>query len=91
MAKKFIEAEMLKPDMKIFTSAYSTELTKCYSQEAIDSAPAADVQEVRHGSWEINPDGYYPYCSICKEEPQGRAMTKYCPNCGARMDGEENV
>ena len=40
----------------------------------------------QHGRWLINPDGYYPYCSECGEEPQGRALTKWCPNCGAEMD-----
>lgn len=40
----------------------------------------------RHGQWYINPDGYYPYCSECGNEPQGREMTKWCPNCGAKMD-----
>lgn len=37
------------------------------------------------GKWLINPDGYYPYCSKCKEEPEGRKMTKFCPECGAYM------
>lgn len=35
--------------------------------------------------WEICCDGYYPYCSNCRKEPQGREMTRYCPNCGAEM------
>lgn len=47
---------------------------------------ASDVKEVVHGKWEICSDGYYPYCSVCKEEPSVGVMTKYCPNCGAKMD-----
>ena len=36
------------------------------------------------GMWIIDPDGYYPVCSLCGEEPpEGRHIT--CPNCGARM------
>lgn len=42
------------------------------------------------GCWLINSDGYYPYCSICKNEPQNRVMTKYCPNCGAKMESDNN-
>ena len=38
------------------------------------------------GQWLVNSDGYYPYCSICQNEPQGRIMTDYCPNCGAKME-----
>jgi transcriptional regulator with XRE-family HTH domain len=46
-------------------------------------------KEEKHAKWLINCDGYYPYCSNCKTEPPSRIMTKYCPNCGARMDLEE--
>ena len=46
----------------------------------------ADAQkQPESGEWLINSDGYYPYCSICKNEPKGRIMTDYCPNCGAYM------
>ena len=54
--------------------------------EEIDCAPAADVAPVVSGHWIICSDGYYPYCSRCKEEPSGRKMTKYCDHCGAKMD-----
>lgn len=47
-------------------------------------------ESMKHGRWEINCDGYYPYCSNCKNEPQGREMTLYCPNCGAKMDGDSD-
>ena len=57
----------------------------------IESAPAADVAEVVHGRWLINSDGYYPYCSECKEEPKSGIMTHYCPNCGAKMDKEDET
>lgn len=36
-------------------------------------------------NWIICCDGYYPFCSVCGEEPPGREMTAYCPNCGRRM------
>ena len=54
--------------------------------EEIKAIPAADVAPVIHSKWEICCDGYYPYCLNCKAEPPGREMTKYCPNCGAKMD-----
>lgn len=37
--------------------------------------------------WLISSDGYYPYCSHCKSEPENGVRSKYCPECGARMDG----
>lgn len=55
--------------------------------EAIQDETAADVAPVVHSKWEICCDGYYPYCLNCKAEPPGREMTKFCPNCGAKMDG----
>ena len=36
-------------------------------------------------NWIICCDGYYSYCSRCKSKPPGREMSKYCPNCGAKM------
>ena len=54
----------------------------------IAEQPAADVEPVRRGHWIINSDGYYPQCSECMNEPQGRVMTDWCPNCGAKMGGE---
>ena len=54
----------------------------------IMNAPIADVTEVIHAKWIINSDGYYPYCSNCKEIPEYGVMSKYCPECGARMDKE---
>ena len=54
--------------------------------EEIKVIPAADVAPVIHSKWEICCDGYYPCCLNCKAEPPGREMTKYCPNCGAKMD-----
>lgn len=60
------------------------------SVEEIENAPTIEAEPVRHGEWKICCDGYYPYCSVCKEEPIGRKMSKYCPNCGAKMDLEES-
>ncbi len=49
---------------------------------------AGQVEEVKHAKWEINCDGYYPYCSYCKTEPKNGVMSKCCPECGAKMDGK---
>lgn len=81
--------EILKQkSLKMFNNYY-----KGYMQaikDLIDECPAADVEPVRRGHWIINSDGYYPQCSECMNEPQGRVMTDWCPNCGAKMGGKEN-
>jgi hypothetical protein len=41
----------------------------------------------KEGEWIICSDGYYPYCSECKNEPKNGVMTEYCPHCGAKMKG----
>lgn len=64
------------------------------------NAPAADVQEVKHGEWKSfhSEDTLYNsyYCSACGHERDiGMVVSpttefKYCPNCGAKMDGGNN-
>ena len=73
-------------------------------EDIMSDIPAADVAPVRHGRW-IEDERTYPgpglknnLCSACGEvagawkeglEP-GRKWA-YCPNCGARMDQEEEA
>lgn len=59
-----------------------------YSINELAKLPTADVEEVKHAKWEINSDGYYPYCSNCKTEPKNGVMSKYCPECGAKMGSQ---
>lgn len=62
----------------------------------INSIPAADVAEVRHGRWEQHPQSNKAEpvytCSLCKLNVSGfeKRWIKYCPNCGARMDKEDD-
>ena len=53
----------------------------CEIMAMIDNMPT--VAET--ANWVICCDGYYPFCSECGEEPPGREMSRYCPNCGAKM------
>ena len=51
------------------------------------------VDPVKHGHWEESKclDDCFWVCSCCKFPSQAVAAPKlyrYCPNCGARMDGE---
>lgn len=68
----------------------NAERLKKFCVDTVNNVSAADVAPVVHSKWEICCDGYYPYCKRCRNEPQGRVMTKFCPNCGAKMDEEEN-
>lgn len=50
-----------------------------------------DVAPVRHGRWMTTYRYGFPLweCSEC-EMQTGTANFPYCPNCGAKMDGENN-
>lgn len=59
--------------------------------------PSADVAEARHGKWIEQEDGFgdtYYDCSCCGESfcliegTPADNMYNFCPNCGAKMDGE---
>lgn len=63
----------------------------------IEQEPAADVVEVRHGEWIDKPTGAYgrmqSWCSACGKHSgiggiESNRHKPYCPNCGAKMDGE---
>ena len=65
----------------------------------VEIEPAADVQDVKHGKWSIRYEGTYKrakcYCSVCgKSNGIGGIISNqkkpYCPNCGAKMDLEDN-
>ena len=59
--------------------------------EMIEKLPAADVAPVRHARWEYDEESAkwgFPF--ICTAKGCGKAHNykeKYCPNCGAKMDG----
>lgn len=61
------------------------------AENAMRAIPAADVQPVVHGQWEV--DGHHIRCSMCgeymcrKDREGAEIPRKYCPNCGCAMDG----
>ena len=76
----------------LYYPMYMTQLNeRTHFKHIITDLPTADVTPVRHGRWETNsdrPDSLI--CSVCK---CGFDMWKhdphnYCPNCGAKMDGD---
>lgn len=55
--------------------------------------PSADVAPVRHGRWYKNDQDKLlmrTRCSICNKAIYSENYFAYCPNCGARMDGEDD-
>lgn len=59
--------------------------------KSINHAPTVDAVPVVHGYWDDSFDGITPYCSVCHMSQRTMNRTpNYCPNCGAKMDGEAN-
>ena len=67
--------------------------------QQVKDMPTADVVEVRHGKWKWASCTYDRVpcekeyiCSCCHHKVithGGDPWEKYCSNCGAKMDGEE--
>ena len=91
----------------MLTKAYSGTMdTHIYSPREILSSmqglSPADAVEVVHGRWITEKCDHVPWriknpekwvihkCSVCGYS-NGRKHSNYCPNCGAKMDGEETV
>ena len=57
------------------------------ADRVIRKIPTADVVEVKHGKWlkvqELSPR----YVCTCCNHLYNNMGYKYCPNCGAKMDG----
>lgn len=89
-------AEYIEREAALRTAHIMRPEDKCLETELM-KIPAADVAPVVHGRWVVRFDGPYQrrrcYCSHCgKHNGVGgiaQNQTKpYCPNCGARMDGD---
>lgn len=60
----------------------------------IENFPTADVAPVVHGRWEEASDGDGIICPFCRTDfctiIYDTEHFNYCPNCGAKMDGDGN-
>ena len=77
----------------------------CLMNENRSINTSYDVETVRHGRWEgyshsrycgvddfgdpIYKDGVVYYCSECRRKTV--IKDRYCPKCGARMDGDDDA
>ena len=89
---EYIERKALRDTL------YDADAITMSGVKILNQFPGADVAPVRHGRWVDN------HCTACGMMPMGDEMWKlcdfepprfekfmdYCPNCGAKMDGELN-
>ena len=57
----------------------------------VDAIPTADVAPVRHGRWVPTKAPFMNECkdcSVCGYRTVWGNRYNYCPNCGAKMEGD---
>ena len=88
---RYINADRVHRDCEMRFADTGVPYEWAYALTIIDQAPTADVSPVVHGRWnEINqiatglPWKYRCNDCGCPQEYKHN----YCPNCGAKMDGE---
>ena len=87
-----IDAELLKENCKI-TGEFMNNF-ECVSLATlgaiIDKQPTIEAEPVKHGKWIKDKDRDMLRCSVCKNfcVENWYYWLRYCPDCGARMDGE---
>lgn len=93
MADEYIRRDFALAGTELYK--YGEMEIEAVSAEYIQRLPAADVAEVVHGQWYMLDDCANAglYCSACsrrvhrEEFAYKKLKSKYCPHCGARMDG----
>ena len=85
--KRLIDANALTDDTYILNS-WDAPIVRAW----LDDQPTVDAVEVVHGKWVY--DHWCEFkCSICGEYSNSKpykGKENYCPNCGAKMDGDSN-
>lgn len=82
------------------TAGYRARVRLWDAVEAVKHIPTVNAVPVVHGEWSVIEDDWEDEvcyeCSICKkefatlDETPVENLWNYCPNCGAKMDGDEN-
>ena len=84
--KRLIDANaFLEHWNKEYRHQYANDMFKV----AIANFPTVDAVEVVHGRW-LQDEPATVYCSECNYRANAYNNTPYCPNCGAKMDGDGN-
>lgn len=92
---RLIDAEELERLFYEQVESGATDLFGAF-EDALQDAQTVDAVPVVHGRWEYNAQTIHTQslmrCSICgwwTLDPSVYGAYHYCPNCGAKMDLEE--
>ena len=97
---RYIDAEKIEKTLWDSLKGYRHTKEICAVKNCIleiEEAPTAEVEEVKHGEWKLCFEDFRKQidgdeCSACGFQHYGSGIShyKYCPNCGAKMDGERS-
>ena len=59
--------------------------------QRIKDAPTVDAVEVVHGRWIVENEESIRCSGCCFNRATIKMPMDYCPNCGAKMDGDGNA
>ncbi len=82
-----LEKVIIPSISSVLVSGNEAKRIKKLCTDTVKNTPSADVAPVKHGKWKCRAK-HLGECSECGEVVAIRY--KYCPNCGARMDGGDD-
>lgn len=89
---RLIDADALKE--KLENGYANTHHSRIYAIAMLKKAPTVEAEPVRRGFWDSVGHKKSRFCSVCghdepyKFAPDDTDIYNYCPNCGAKMDGD---
>ena len=61
-----------------------------YLEMLLETQPTVDAVEVVHGRWIVENEASIRCSECCFNRASIKIPMDYCPNCGAKMDGDGN-
>ena len=103
--KRLIDANVFKEflenvrqdyiEKNTYSSDFAASVIETVQDNYLALAPTVDAVEVVHGHWVSDEGDVLFHCSECDTQistswDYDDLLWNYCPNCGAKMDGDGN-
>lgn len=87
---RMIEADKVIPLVRLLLLFHPNAERIVEDMQAVVDSHTIEAEPVRHGRWIKRPDERI--CPFCNDRHSyfGGKEKNYCPNCGAKMDGDSH-